>query len=597
MVRYLYNKYNAVATYQEPNFVNVGKESKMFNDLYMNAKWNANTSKFDLDTLWNGFLVNGNIGYKTDGNVTTKYIANDPPYGGGARSVNVLVVCDKYVATITPAYSKGTLVAADIKAENGTYPTNGRHTDGFWYVRGEVIPTFYFDKYNTVDAYDPNINNWNWGNPVSYGDYSTTDVYPSILVSGNTIGVTGAAFKLDATKPVGSVGYRDFPTIDTIVKHTKVAANSHQEFSLLKSSQVPKIKQRGTLNMSNIIAESGFYPDNGVHTDGFWYVKKSTTNLAPTITLNTTDNRKLYENDTLSIDGTTTDTDKGNVVTVRYSLNGGTTRAIATAISEGVPIPFSKVLQVKNSKLMDGETVLLDNLVEGQANTLRVWASDDKDGESSIQIRTFYVTPNRPPSLTIDSFTQKVGLIDSDHITITGSVADPEGGNVVVKYQIGEVNPVQVHDGPGGTFTFDIPLANLVDGENSIILLGTDSLNFTSQKTLKVTKAVNKTELLQSVRRYKALPPKGSAKNVIIWVQRDINLSLTAEASMVMQNEPENFVVMTKTNSAPVTDTIMEDEFTISSDVPKDDIVFQFNMTRSSIDSTESIHLISGGFE
>lgn len=317
-----------------------------------------------------------------------------------------------------------------------------------------------------------------------------------------------------------------------------------------------------------------------------------TSNKIPTIVLNTTDNRTLFENDSLSIDGTTTDTDSGNVITVRFSLNGGTTRAIATAISAGVAIPFSKVLQVKNSKLMDGETVLLDNLIEGQANTLRVWATDDQGSVSTEQIRTFYVTPNRPPSLTIDSFTQKVGLIDSDHITITGSVTDPEGGIVVVKYQIGDVNPVQVHDGPGGTFTFDIPLTNLKDGENSIILLATDSLNFTSQIKLKVTKAVNKTELLQSVRRYKALPPKGSAKNVIIWVQRDINLSLTAEASMVMQNEAENFTEMTKTNSAPVTNTIMEDEFTISSQVPKDDIVFQFYLTRSSIDATESIHLI-----
>ncbi|MEK3996666.1 hypothetical protein MKY29_18290 [Psychrobacillus sp. FSL K6-2365] len=357
------------------------------------------------------------------------------------------------------------------------------------------------------------------------------------------------------------------------------------------------VKGRGSLVQSNIAAEDGSYPNDGMHTDGFWYVRGGLANSNPIVTLNTSDNRTLYENDTISIDGSANDIDAGNVIAVRYSLNGGTARAIATAISAGVAIPFSKVLQVKNSKFMDGNTVLLENLVEGQANTLRVWASDDQGGVSAEQIRTFYVTPNRPPSLVIDTFTQKVGLIDSDHITITGSVTDPEGGNIVVKYQIGEVNPVQVHDGPGGTFTFDIPLTNLKDGENSIILLATDSLNFTSQKTLKVNKAVSKTELLQSVRRYKALPPKGSAKNVIIWVQRDINLSLTAEASMVMKNEAENFVEMTKTNSAPVTNTIMEDEFTISSDVPKDDIVFQFNMTRSSIDSTESIHLISGGFE
>lgn len=36
----------------------------------------------------------------------------------------------------TTTYSKGALLQANVVAEDNTYPTNGRHTDGFWYVKG-----------------------------------------------------------------------------------------------------------------------------------------------------------------------------------------------------------------------------------------------------------------------------------------------------------------------------------------------------------------------------------------------------------------------------------------------------------------------------
>lgn len=40
-------------------------------------------------------------------------------------------------------HTRGTLVQSGIVAENGTYPTNGRHSDGYWYVRGsKAFPDF-----------------------------------------------------------------------------------------------------------------------------------------------------------------------------------------------------------------------------------------------------------------------------------------------------------------------------------------------------------------------------------------------------------------------------------------------------------------------
>ena len=38
---------------------------------------------------------------------------------------------------------RGDLISENIIAENGTYPTNGRHSDGYWYVRGGLaFPEF-----------------------------------------------------------------------------------------------------------------------------------------------------------------------------------------------------------------------------------------------------------------------------------------------------------------------------------------------------------------------------------------------------------------------------------------------------------------------
>lgn len=41
--------------------------------------------------------------------------------------------------TSATSYSQGSYIE-EVIAEDGTYPTNGRASDGYWYVRGEMIP-------------------------------------------------------------------------------------------------------------------------------------------------------------------------------------------------------------------------------------------------------------------------------------------------------------------------------------------------------------------------------------------------------------------------------------------------------------------------
>lgn len=52
-------------------------------------------------------------------------------------------------------------------------------------------------------------------------------------------------------------------------------------------------KQKGSLLQSKIKAPNGSYPYNGIHTDGYWYVKTGIANEDPILSLSTFNNQLL----------------------------------------------------------------------------------------------------------------------------------------------------------------------------------------------------------------------------------------------------------------------------------------------------------------
>ncbi|MBU5214343.1 hypothetical protein [Heyndrickxia oleronia] len=297
----------------------------------------------------------------------------------------------------------------------------------------------------------------------------------------------------------------------------------------------------------------------------------------------------------LVINGKVTDADNGNIVNVRYQLDSGTVRALATAISDGAtPITFNKQLTFKGGKLYDGETAITNSLEDGVAHQLKVWSEDDQGGKSTEQIRSFYVVPNRAPALTVDKFETKSDLINVDKITITGTASDIDGNDVVVSYRLNKGLNTEIYRGKDSPWSFDLSLKNLVEGENTVVIEVVDSYNFKTSKTLKLNKNLASTPLLQSVKRYQIVPPSGSAKGVLLWVQRQTGLTVTAEISMGLKGEQEVYEPMFPENSAPVTMGIIEDEFIFESDAPKDNIVVKLTLTRDSADVSDAITLISG---
>ena len=323
-------------------------------------------------------------------------------------------------------------------------------------------------------------------------------------------------------------------------------------------------------------------------------------NSAPTLTLNTTDNRTLYENDTILLDGQASDVNNGDIVNVKYSIDGGTARAITTAISDGkTPVVFAKQLTFKSSKLYDGEIALTPTLADGTPHILKVWAEDDKGGRSVEQLRTFYVVPNRAPLLAIDTIIPS-GIINTDKFTISGTASDQDtNANVTVTYRINSGISTEIYNGPGGAWEFEVALAQLQVGENTIVVEAIDNYGAKTSKTIKLNKNEVKAPILQSVARYKITPPKGSAKGVLLFIERDEALNLKVELSMTLAGEQEQYVTLIPDNTAPMPNSvgIVEDTYFHESTEPKDNIILKLSTTRPDATVNHKIHLISGAVE
>ncbi|MET3657813.1 hypothetical protein [Sporosarcina psychrophila] len=460
---------------------------------------------------------------------------------------------------IVKVWAKGPLVQSNITAAEGTYPTDGRHSDGFWYVRGSRV--------------------------------SQSIAPPSAF----TVPATGSTL-LPKQSLTLAFGASTAPSISTYEVQSRynggawVNVGTHtnaltRAFTVTTDKLLTTVEYRvRAKNTSNVYSDY-------IHSEVFAIQH----NAAPTMTLSTTDSRTLYESDNYGIIGTATDTDSGDVITVMYQINGGEKRAILTHISTGAAIPFNLTLTFKGGMLYNGAVAVTPVLSEGGQHTLRVWAEDNQGGTPAEQTRVFYVVPNRPASLTINPFSSATDLINTDAMTVSGSVSDPDNNTVTVKYKIANGSYTEIYSGSGGSFSFQLLLSTLAIGVNTITIQATDNYGAVTSKTLQVTKAENTQPLKTAVTRYKMTPPNGTAKGVLLWIEREVgDLVVDVEISMGMAGEAENFVPMTKKGTAFVTDGIEEDEFLFEADSAKENIVLKLTMTRSSTASEKGITLISG---
>lgn len=460
----------------------------------------------------------------------------------------------EYTCFVRQVSTKGDSITI-VWAEDGTYPVDGIHTDGFWYVRGSSSNT------------PPTTP----GKPVATGEFRAGgDVNISWPASTDAQGQP-IEYNLERKEYRGNLSSSWINTLSINVPTTRYSIPSDTAITHLEF----RISARDSSN-----AYSGYSPISDKYN--------ITNNKTPTINLTTVDGRTFYENETFLISGTAKDLDIGNVVNVKYQINSEPVRAIETKISTGADISFNRTLTLKNSRLLDGTTPVTEVLADSSQHVLKVWAEDDQGGKSPEQIRTFYVVANRAPVINVDNIADQSGMVNADTIRITGRANDPDGNEITAKYRI---NTGALIDLPlnNGEWIVTLPIKQLVDGNNNIAIEVTDSYNFKSTKTIRLRKDFRATELAESVQRYKIEPPRGSAKGILLWVQREESQTVEASISMVDSGSQESYTPMNLSVTAPVGNGMVEDEFIYEADAARASIHLKLNITGSG-----SVALISG---
>lgn len=458
----------------------------------------------------------------------------------------------------TPIYVKENLIQSGIIVEEGTYPNDGKHTDGYWYVRGSRV-------------------NQSIAPPSPF-----TSPEGTILKKNTVVSV------LFGASSVANVSYEvDYRYNQDAWASLGVNSTLSRQLTITTDTSKKTIEFRvRAKNTSNVYSD---YIYSSVYTVEH--------NVIPTVVLNTNDNQVLYENSSFVIDGTANDTDDNQSVTVYFQIDDTQRKVLGIGISK-TPIVFNKQLVFKSGKIFDGETAITDALTEGPAHTLKVWATDSEGGISQEQIRTFHVVPNRAPALTINPIDTSSCTINNDSFTVSGTCSDPDGNDVVVTYRLNKGLNTEIHRGKGGSWSFNLSLQNLVDGPNVIVVEVVDSFGSKVNKEIKLNKNKISTPTLSSVVYYNVKPANGTAKGVLLWIQRQDGLTIdSVEISMVLAGEQENFVPMPLTNTAALATGLIEDEFYFKTTESKDNIVVKLHVSRTDTSISKSIKLISGVFE
>jgi hypothetical protein len=288
---FTYEKYNAIFDYKESENWSLcegyvlGMNDEIANLMYTSYSFDPQTNKYSpAGTRLPNFTQTITVGYVVleEGNILKKYETTGSYYG--------LFFWYSYIKRAsenTLDYAKGTLIQAGINAPYGTYPINGRHTDGYWYVARNL--TYTYDKYNLIYDYEES-QEWTsigdaWGYPPDLGstffDYyfnPKTNLYST--VGRKQSGPEFLSHKVGYAVHEGGTMLTKYETDGIIYSNLY---SYWYGYTRRTSNNTKTHAVKTDLVQSGIVALDETYPDDGQHTDGFWYVKRDVYRTPPQI--------------------------------------------------------------------------------------------------------------------------------------------------------------------------------------------------------------------------------------------------------------------------------------------------------------------------
>lgn len=227
---------------------------------------------------------------------------------------------------------------------------------------------YYYDKYNVKTEYRVESQG---KKEAHYTIVSGSRIYYknyTIDVDGNFVGGDRLyAYVSKALDKGYCYDYRTSNTFYYVYYFIDFTPDESASIYLVEEFRIVPYQGRGSLKESNIIAADGTYPDNGIHSDGFWYVKKEAVNNAPVLVSLTIEPKKVSEvtgYNTITVSGVVKDADVGDTLSIYYKVGNGSAILGTTLTANGSNQSFSF-------------TITANSLEEGIHN-IYVWANDGK---------------------------------------------------------------------------------------------------------------------------------------------------------------------------------------------------------------------------
>jgi hypothetical protein len=379
---------------------------------------------------------------------------------GGSRNE---YACVEYGNKDTGRVERGKLIQTGIIAESGTYPINGVHSDGYWYVRGALV--------NTPPTIPGAFTNPVSGTVLKGGETVTVTHGTSYDAEGNTITYSVVAEYWNGSAWVAEVVRNNSSQLTGLY-----TISTNKSYSKVRFSVVAKDSNGSVSTETRYSSE---------------YTLKH--NAIPSVILNTTNNFTLSETEgqnEVLVDGSARDTDANDNIIIKMQINDGTIRNIQSALSDGsTPIEFSKKITYSNKRVYDGATPLTNDLAENVDHTLKVWADDGQGGISTVEERTFRVIHNRPP--VISGTDEDLGEL-LERPSITYQVDDPEKQTATITERInGQI--IRTFDAELGTeYKIEIPIEMWIplqlEQEHKLTIEAKDTFGAKSTRTYTFTR-------------------------------------------------------------------------------------------------------------
>lgn len=266
----------------------------------------------------------------------------------------------------------------------------------------DLTPLYYWDKYSTKDyvsgykesrgtTYKTNPDNIHGyrnytfdtttGRFSGVGQYETAPTYP-----------TWAGTRL---YNVGSFGM----TENVVTNLDGVQSTSY--------TAVPNgtVKVKDTLQQSNILDVAKTYPDDGLHSDGFWYIKKVTSNMFSVLSVENSDISVSKVNSTLKLIGSIYDAD-GDAITIKATIGGIEKQIVKTNTSVAKPWELTWA-----------------NLPEGIYRDIKITASDGEGGVDSVTFSgTIMVDKTGPGKAAVSVTPNKEWANETITVSITPGI-------------------------------------------------------------------------------------------------------------------------------------------------------------------------------